>query len=89
MSLKPFSNLFRPFFISNNHYRGSIEMTEKRLIFKFKIMERGWTQSEFAKQVRISDSLLSRFIQGYRNPTDEQIKMICEILGETQETLGF
>ena len=53
-------------------------MNEK---LKIELMRRGITQTVFSIRVKISESILSRIIRGYRMPTEEQKKVIAAELG--------
>ena len=40
------------------------------------LTERGWTQRQLAAYLGVHESLVSRWLQGYRSPTAEQVERI-------------
>ena len=43
------------------------------------LTERGWTQRQLAAYLGVHESLISRWLRGYRSPTDQQIAKLEEI----------
>lgn len=57
------------------------------------ILQRGWNQSEFAREVeritgeKIGRDSVSTYVNGRTYPTPKMLKMICDTLGVTREEL--
>lgn len=48
---------------------------------------KGYTQHDFAKEIRVSVSLLGEVERGIRNPDDELVERICDCLQITKSDL--
>ena len=55
------------------------------LKLKSAIISQYGSQIAFAAVLGVHDSLLSRIVRGWREPTEELRKLICEKLGVTNE----
>lgn len=54
---------------------------------KIAIFKRGLRQNHLAKELGISDALLSKIIHGFREATGEQRALLAGYLGESEEWL--
>ena len=54
---------------------------------KLQIFRRGSHQNELAKAVGIDETVLSKIIHGYRNPTDSQRKLLAAYLDAEENWL--
>ena len=53
-----------------------------RLYLKMKILARFGSQRAFAQATGLSDDRVSRLVRGLREPKDDEIRLICEALGD-------
>ncbi len=47
---------------------------------KLQIFKRGVRQNQLARELRISEAVLSKIIHGYREPSAEERKLLCAYL---------
>lgn len=57
------------------------------IVLKMAILERAGNQTQFAREVSIGESTLSRIINGWKVPTPEQKEAIAQKLGLPKESL--
>lgn len=47
---------------------------------KLQIFKRGVRQNQLARELRISEAVLSKIIHGYREPSEAERKLLCAFL---------
>ena len=47
---------------------------------KLQIFKRGIRQNQLARELRISEAVLSKIIHGYREPSETERKLLCDYL---------
>lgn len=61
--------------------------SERRIIFKTQLLKRGLKQMDIAHILGVSESLLSRIVNGHIEPSPEIRKQIADILDMPEEAL--
>jgi transcriptional regulator with XRE-family HTH domain len=60
---------------------------ERKILFKTELLTRGLTQMQVAHSLEVSESLLSRVINGHTNPKPDLRKVLADLLGVAEGTL--
>lgn len=57
------------------------------IALKMAILQKCGNQTLFARQVEMGESIISRIIHGYREPTADEKRIIAQKLGLSEEAL--